>query len=300
MLSPWDPLVSDIQKKLQGKKGVIVIGGPTASGKSAFALDLAAALSQFYPVEIINADSQQLYEGLPLLTAKPSAEDMGLYPHHLYSAYPNQPPSINAMGWHEQACKHIDQAHAHQRCPLIVGGTGFYLRVLEKGLSLMPQVPWTDLSHLSLVSLREQLTKADPILCQKLHPHDRQRMERALRIYENTGKPLSFWQEKQAFSSPYVFFNILKWVDKETLTAKMKRRFLQLCDLGLLEEVETFTLEPGTPLAKSIGFQHLKDFVNGVTSWEKAQELFFISTLQYAKRQKTWFQSQFEADVRLP
>lgn len=275
---------------------VVVIAGPTASGKSALALHLAETLQGV----IINADSQQLYQGLDLLTAKPSLEDLAICPHQLYGTFPNVAPGLNAASWRAYACQQIDQAHGMGQIPFVVGGTGFYLKALIEGLSGMPFIP-RDPSF-NDKDMYQRLCLVDPELGQRLHPSDRQRIQRALEVFKVTGRPLSFWQKQPRQSClSYQFFTIMLLPSLDVLTKRIGKRFTILLQQGLLQEVaqyqggskESLSL---VPLSQAIGLKVLQQFQKGELSWSQAQELFIQQTRQYAKRQRTWFKGQLKSD----
>lgn len=282
---------------------VRVVAGPTASGKSALALDLA----QREQGVIINADSLQIYNSLPILTATPSAAEQDLAPHSLYGVLkPNQ--SITAMDWAKLAQQEISKAFAAGKKPIIVGGTGFYLKTLMEGLSPIPQISPAvrvlaqDLfDKIGLVEFFAELQRADPIIAAKIDRHNPQRLVRAMEVFMGTGKPLSYWQELPPIPvDPDLKFDIqLIMPERDDLYRRCDRRFDMMIKNGALEEVRAFDedimagkVEIDAALTHALGFKPLQDYLRGNIDLESAIYLAKSETRHYAKRQTTWFRHQ--------
>lgn len=276
-------------------KPVVLIAGPTACGKS----DLAVVLAKKFKGSIINADSQQLYKGLDLLTAKPTSQEQFQCPHFLYSDFLNESPGVNAIQWCNKAREIIDREHENSKIPFVTGGTGFYLKALKTGLPFIPQVPFMTWADRSTRELHQELASIDPIISQKIHFNDRQRIERALRVWQGTGKPLSFWQEEKPMQSDYSFFSIGLLPKKTFLCEKIQQRFVNLCQKGLLEEVRTYCAASNAPLSNALGLKILQAFQAGAYGWQRCEDLFLIQTWQYAKRQLVWFKGQMTFDWKV-
>jgi len=286
---------------------VLVIGGPTASGKSGLAL--SAALASATGGCIINADSMQLYDGLPLLTAQPDAADRGKVPHRLYGVL--QPEdACTAARWREMALEEIDLALANGYLPIIVGGTGFYIRTLLEGISPVPEVP-ADLraklaarhSESGTPALFAELARRDPETALGLDRHNSQRVLRAMEVLEFTGKGLAEWQALPKTPPPdhLKFRTALLLPPREALYARCDQRFDAMLAAGALEEVKAFRprhVAP-VPLHHALGYAELCRYMDGEISVDEAAVLSKNATRQYAKRQMTWFRHQMKPDITL-
>ena len=282
-------------------RDVVVIGGPTASGKSGMALDVAVALGG----TVINADSMQLYADLDVLTARPGAEDLARAPHRLYGVLPATERG-SAARWRTMALAEIDAAHAAGRLPIVVGGTGLYLRALMEGLSAVPSIAeeirkaaHARLRELGGEAFREDLVRRDPASA-KLNPGDTTRLTRAWEVLEATGHPLSHWQIRTADGAPegLRFSVIVIDPPREALYANCDRRFVVMMGQGALEEVRRLdarNLDPDLPAMKALGVPELRRFLHGELSQAEAVALAQQSTRRYAKRQVTWFRHQLAA-----
>lgn len=287
---------------------VLLIGGPTASGKSALALEIAA----HKPSVIINADSMQLYRGLPLLTAFPSNEDMAKAPHVLYGIFePDIQKSVN--DWLDLVIVEINRAHSQGLLPIVVGGTGFYLMALERGLSEMP--PKDSAIDLQLNKLIEtqglnalygELKTIDPKSANRISENDSQRILRALGVWHQTGKTLSQWQTDHPPQPPaFDFSTLLLFPEREHLRAKANERFDQMMNLGALEELKNYlhmreSFKKGPfPLDHALGVEPLRAYLEGNLDLDAAINRSKIETHQYIKRQITWFKNQCNPTLTL-
>lgn len=281
---------------------VILIAGPTASGKSTFAVEEASK----HPSVIVNADSLQLYRGLPLLTAQPCEESCLRVPHLLYGILPASAPQTSAAAWQKLAIEAIDTIFQQQKTPWIVGGTGFYLKTLLVGLSPMPAIPegtkqaFKEQTALqSTSSLFDRLKREDPALAGRLSPQDRQRILRALLVREATKQSLSFWQSQKRQKTPYTFKTLYLSPPRHLLHQRIETRLRQMLRQGVMEEVAAFLKTEdarSSPLTAAIGFKQIADCLEGKMSQEDAVEKIIFATRQYAKRQETWFRHQMPRD----
>ncbi|MBI2235219.1 MAG: tRNA (adenosine(37)-N6)-dimethylallyltransferase MiaA [Micavibrio aeruginosavorus] len=296
---------------------ITVICGPTASGKSALAVDLAR---QQHGI-IINADSMQVYDALPVLTAQPGAEDREAAPHVLYGALPPR-ERCSAQSWRALAVAEIEKAAAQGRHPVIVGGTGLYLKALTHGLSAMPDVP-PEIRAAS-IALQESLgnpgfhaalAKRDPVMAARLNPNDRQRLIRAYEVIEATGRSLAEWQDSPLQPPPedWRFRIVIKSPERAELHARCDRRFSMMLEQGALEEISALhqaiaagIVPEDAPITHALGFHPLCDFLEGRIDRAEAVARAQAETRQYAKRQDTWFRHQIapsehiEEIVRVP
>lgn len=281
---------------------VLVIAGPTASGKSGLALRVAEEMNGV----VINADSMQVYDDLRVLTARPSAEDEARVPHKLYG-YLDGAQVSTAADWAADAAGEIKTAHAAGLLPIVVGGTGLYLKALMEGLSELPEIPEDVRAAARRMRLEQgidalyaSLQEKDPDGAAKLKPKDRQRVLRAWEVIEATGTPLHVWQERAAPTPPVeaVFHKVVFRPEREALYAGCNTRFGKMLELGALEEVEALmarNLDPGLPVMKALGVPDLLTFLRGKVSREEAVTKAQQRTRNYAKRQTTWFKNQFNA-----
>lgn len=286
---------------------VIIVAGPTASGKSTFALEEAAK----HQGVIVNADSLQLYQGLPLLTAQPLPDDFKKVLHLLYGIFSPKAEKTSASAWQKLAVNAIEDIFQQQKMPWIVGGTGFYLKALLVGLSPMPSISEETKQAFkakteakSTPLLFDDLKRDDAIMAGRLSPQDRQRILRALIVREATGKSLAFWQSQPRQKLPYRFETIYLNPPRNVLHQRIEARFQTMLQQGMIEEVEAFlkTEREGalsSPLAAAVGFLQIADFLQGKLSAKEAFEKVIFATRQYAKRQETWFRHQFHSDIVL-
>lgn len=287
-------------------KPVIVIGGPTASGKSGLALEIAQRIGG----EIVNADSMQVYRDLRLVTARPDEQHQRIVPHHLYGVLGLNERS-SAGSWSEQALHIINNCHQAGTVPVLVGGTGLYLRALMTGLHRMPAVPSEIRERLNdrlrrggPGVLHGELAAVDPDMAYRLNPADGQRIVRALEIFEHTGKSLSDWQTGETESAPkgMRFLTIVTAPPREDLYAAINARFDRMIDTGAIEEVEALIAAGPAddfPLMKAVGVPPLRAYIRGEVDRDRMSELGKRDTRRYAKRQGTWFRHQIVPDITI-
>jgi len=274
---------------------ILVICGPTASGKSDLALELARRLDG----EIVNADSMQVYRGLNIGTAKPSAGQQNGIPHHLIDVTdPDQP--FSAADFAEAADRAIRDICSRGRRPIVVGGTGLYIRALLKGLVDSPggadefrQALHAEAGRLGNEALLERLRLVDPELAGTLHPNNLVRIIRALEVQHLTGIPLSLHQQQHGFSDRrYRALQFGIRVERPLLYSRIDQRVERMLEQGLLQEVRQLLDAGYGPEAKamrSIGYKEMTAHLAGECSLEEAVRLIKRDTRHYAKRQMTWF-----------
>jgi tRNA dimethylallyltransferase len=284
----------------------LVSAGPTASGKSGLAFRVAEELNGV----VINADSMQVYSDLRVLTARPSADDEARVPHKLYG-YLDGADGCTAAAWAARAAEEITNAHSNKQVPIVVGGTGLYLKALIEGLSDIPEVPLEIRQTARRIfleqgndALYQSLLEKDPEGAVRLKPKDHQRVLRAWEVVEATGTPLHVWQAKSQ-PKPLIngpFHTVLFQPPREDLYAACNGRFEVMLEGGALAEVEALLargLNPALPVMKALGVPELAAFVRGETSHEDAVTKAQQHTRNYAKRQVTWFRGQFNASETL-
>ena len=285
---------------------VIVIGGPTASGKSATAL----ALARYFDGEIVNADSMQIYEDLPVLTARPGPEELATAPHHLYGVLGMQ-DRCSAGQWRDLEQEAIRDIRGRNRLPIVVGGTGLYLRALMTGLHEMPDVPEDIRARLNLrldeegaPALHAELSSVDPDTAAGLNPSDGQRIVRALEIFVHTGRGLRSWQTGRIQDAPpdmrFLAVSILP--PREDLYAAANERFDRMLDNGAIEEVAALLARAPAedfPLLKAVGVPPIRAYIGEQIDRGRMTELGKRDTRRYAKRQLTWFRHQFIPQITI-
>jgi tRNA dimethylallyltransferase len=266
----------------------IFIVGPTASGKSA----LAAALAEQIGGEIVNADAFQLYAGMYILTAKPSAAEMARVPHHLYGVLPLT-ESCDAHRYHALASPVIADIAARGRVPIVVGGSGLYLKALTHGLSPLPAASPRLREHFKQLSPGEKivwLIQRDPEAATTVNLRNLRYVERALEICLLTGRPQSGLRRSFAEKEPQVSGAILEW-NRETLYARINRRTMAMFEAGLIAEVAALG-ELSPTAEKAIGVREIREHLAGRVSLTDTVAAIQQATRHYAKRQITWFRRE--------
>ncbi len=277
---------------------LIVIGGPTASGKSSLALDLA----ERFGGTVINADSMQVYAELKILTARPDDAALRRVPHQLYG-FISAGERCSAGRWRLAALEAIGAVRAAGRLPILVGGTGLYIRALLDGLSEIPDIAPSAKARVQalweaggLAAIRTSLAARDPDMAAKLNPSDTQRHIRALEVIEATGRSLASFQTKGAPAPlPGRVIRLVLEPPREALRAACDARLLAMVEQGALHEVEALLaldLDPALPAMKAVGVRELGAYLAGRCSLEHAIRDAQAATRQYAKRQQTWFRHQ--------
>lgn len=285
------------------KSLITIICGPTASGKSALAVDLARRDNGV----IINADSMQIYDALPILTARPSEQEQQNIPHRLYAML-DPTKTCSAQAWRDMALPEIESALAKNQHPVVVGGTGLYLKTLVYGLSPMPKISATirmkanaRQAELGNPAFHAELQNRDPVMAARLNPNDTQRLIRAWEVFEATGESLATWQAMPLQGPPpgWRFRIIVKSPPREKLHQYCDQRFESMLELGAMEEVaalKSLIRSGSVPVEASIthalGFRALSQMQDGLINREQAVALAKAETRQYAKRQDTWFRHQ--------
>lgn len=286
----------------------IALMGPTASGKSAYALALAQRLDG----EIVSVDSALVYRGLDVGAAKPSRGELALVPHHLIDLrQPWQPYS--AAEFADDARAAIDGIVVRGKLPILAGGTGLYFRALLEGLSGMPQADEamcvaisTEAQARGWAALHAELAQVDPDAATRIHVTDAQRIQRALEVYRLSGRPISDWQRDA--SGQRLPLNVLKLVlappQREILHARIEQRFDAMLTAGFLEEVRALRALPelvahpqplDLPAVRAVGYRQAWEHLSGNSSAAEFRERAIAATRQLAKRQYTWLRGELDA-----
>jgi len=277
----------------------VLMAGPTASGKSALALELAQRIGG----AVVNADSMQVYRDLRVLTARPDAAEEARVPHRLYG-HVDAATSYSAGHFVMDAASVLEELRAQRRVPIFVGGTGLYFKALVAGLSAVPPIPQTvresvrgRLERDGVEALHTELVRCDPVSAARLRPRDRTRIARALEVVEATGSSITDWHRKR--QSPLLpvgqFTALFVAPERETLYARIDARFDAMLKTGALAEVERLAarhLDPLLPAMKAHGVQPLIRHLRGQITLAAAAEIGRADTRRYAKRQFTWFRHQ--------
>ncbi len=284
---------------------VVVVAGPTASGKSAGAIAIAETVGGV----VINADSMQIYRELSVLTARPDADDTAKVPHKLFGALSASDP-CSAARWRDLAMGEIRASIGAGRLPILCGGTGFYIRSLMEGLAEIPGVPaetrkeaMTLLQSLGGAGLRQRIADVDPDTADRLTDGDSQRLVRAWEVWAATGTPLSDWQARPVEPPRDLrFFVIVVTPERNALYSACNDRFDAMLARGAMAEIErlqALSLDPALPAMKAVGVPQLLSARRGEMSLEEAVETAKRETRRYAKRQTTWLRHQLSADLIL-
>lgn len=290
----------------------IFIMGPTAAGKT----DLALAIAREFPVEIISVDSALVYRGMDIGTAKPSAEILQQYPHHLVDIL--EPTEAYSAGrFRDDARELMADITARGKVPLLVGGTMLYFKALQQGLSALPPADAEVRARLDAMAtehglnyLHQRLSEVDPVAAARIHVNDPQRLQRALEVYEITGKSLTELTAQSDDALPYqVIKIIIAPFERAVLHQRIARRYQQMVANGFIDEVNTLYLRgdchPQLPSIRAVGYRQAWSYLAGEYDHDTFVEKAIIATRQMAKRQITWLRAQddgiwFDSGAGLP
>ncbi len=282
-------------------KDAILITGPTASGKSALALEWAKDVDGV----VINADSMQVYDTLQVLTARPSRKDMEGAEHRLYGHVPAT-ETYSTGAWLRAASDEVERCRTLGKVPVFVGGTGLYFKALTGGLSEMPEVPEVlretlrqRLADEGSAVLHGELAECDPDGAERIRPNDGQRIVRALEVFKASGKQISFFQNQtgEVVIDPDRAHKFVVLPERPVLHERIDRRFALMMGEGAVEEVEALLARAppeDAPVMKAIGVTQIASMLRGEMSREDVIEKASAATRQYAKRQMTWFRNQMD------
>ena len=277
------------------KAKIISLMGPTASGKTAFAMELYDK----YPIDIISVDSALIYRGMDIGSAKPTKQEQQKYPHKLIDIC-DPVESYSAANFRHDAIEEIEKSLSNGRTPLLVGGTMLYFKSLIEGLSPLPAAD-SDIrqqieekaNKLGWQAIHEELKKVDPVSAQRIHPNDPQRLNRALEVYLISGKSLTELTQESGEALPYDIMQLaIMPEDRAELHQRIEQRFLQMLDQGFEEEVKTLMqrsdLHTNLPSIRCVGYRQMWEYLNGDTSYDEMVFKGICATRQLAKRQITW------------
>jgi len=286
-MRPWGKSKMDLQKIDNDRH--VLLAGPTASGKSSLALDIARRQGGV----IVNADASQVYNCWRVVTARPSAEEESQCPHHLYG-HLDFDALYSAGHW----LREVEALLATGERLIIVGGTGLYFSALTEGLAEIPLTAPEVRAKGDLLSLESLIQDLDAATAAQIDLNNRARVQRAWEVLHQTGRPLIEWQAETpppllslADCTPLVMQSPKEWLEP-----RIRRRFDQMLEQGALEEVEAMRdrYDPALPSCKAIGVPELMDYATGQATLDEARERAAISTRRYAKRQRSWFRSRMQ------
>ena len=275
-------------------KKIILIAGPTASGKSKLAIEIAKKIKG----EIINADSMQVYKEFSVLSSRPSKIDLRKVKHHLYGFQPAK-KLFSTGAWLKLVKKQIDQCLKNKKIPILVGGTGLYFEAITKGMSKIPNINSKVRDKIRNLQKKkgqdkfyELLLELDPLVKNKIEPSDTQRSIRAYEVKKFTKKSIFEWYKlTRSEFKKFQIFKIFIDVPREKLLRNISNRVEQMFKNDCVEEVKNFlklNIDPTLSTNKIIGVKEIKDFLSGARSLPQVKEIINIKTRQYAKRQATW------------
>ena len=287
------------------KNPVLVIAGPTASGKSALAAEAAQALNGV----VLNCDSMQIYKDIPIIAAAPTEAEKKMAEHRLFEIYDCDKRG-NVVDWLNLCAAEIHKLWAENRLPVVVGGTGFYAEALLKGVTPIPETPLeireqlqAQMRQYGLEKLYADLQQKDAKIAAKLNPNDKTRIIRALEVIEATGQKLSEWYKKPLIQKlPEANFITVKIMPALEMIAERccLRLDRMVNELGVLAEIEKLLnkgVDKNMPAMKALGVPELSLFIKGQMPLEEALNLAKLHTRQYAKRQRTWLKNKMPADI---
>jgi len=277
---------------------VIALMGPTASGKTGLAIELAKELGG----EVISVDSALIYKGMDIGTAKPTEEEKDGIPHWLIDTH-DPSESYSVSEFFDDAIVRVSEIISRGNVPILAGGTMMYFNALVKGIADLPEASAeiraeieAEANQLGWQVLHEQLTQVDATCAEKIHPNDPQRLTRALEVYRSTGKPLSWWQAQPHKKAP---FELLQFAiapeERRVLHQRIERRFDIMLENNFIAEVEKLHQRPqlhiDLPAIRSVGYRQVWEYLDGHIDYATMRDRGIIATRQLAKRQLTWLRS---------
>jgi tRNA dimethylallyltransferase len=290
---------------MSAARPIVVLAGPTASGKTAIAIDLAERLAG----EIVGADSVQIYRGFDVGSAKPTPEERARVPHHAIDVLePDRP--VDAAGYARIADEAIASIHARGRTPIVVGGTGLWMRALVRGLVDVP-APDVEIREgleretdaRGVAAMHERLSTVDPRSAETIHPNDRLRIVRALEVHAQTGVPLGDLRAEHALGAPrHPTLTIVLEVPRPALLPRIDRRVDTMLAAGWLDEVRALRarFDDGIRAFGSVGYRQLVAHLRGEAPYEDTVARIRKATKVYARRQRTWWNGEPGVDLRVP
>lgn len=276
---------------------IVCILGPTGTGKTAAAIEV----SRQVPASVINFDSRQVYRDFPIITAQPDSEERAACPHLLYGFLETAEP-MSAARFVDMAHRAIAEVLEQKRLPILVGGTGMYLRFLLQGMAQIPEIPedirkgvLQRLQREGPQKLHAELCEVDPEYAARIHPNDSQRNARAAEVYAATGKTMTWWHSTEHTPAPYHYCKVGMEMTLNELTPHLGKRINVMLEQGAVDEARAaYELCPDgdAPGWSGIGCAELLAYVRGEIDMKRTKELWLRNTRAYAKRQMTWFRKE--------
>ncbi len=279
---------------------IVLIMGPTAAGKTDLAIECVEQLG----CELISVDSALVYRDMNIGTAKPDAQTLQRAPHKLIDII-DPSETYSSARFREDALQEIQSSLSRGKTPVLVGGTMLYFKALQEGLSELPAANEgiraqldADAKLAGWQAMHDRLAKIDPVSAMRIHPHDPQRIQRALEVFEISGKTLTeFWQAQKSRALPY---NVIKIAffpqNRDLLKQRIAQRFYQMLELGFIDEVEALRrrgdLNLQMPSMRCVGYRQVWEYLDGEMSYDEMTEKAIIATRQLAKRQLTWLRKE--------
>lgn len=295
-----DFIIHQPQSASEDAPTILFVMGPTAAGKT----DLALSCAEQFGCELISVDSALIYREMDIGTAKPDAQILQQVPHALVDII-DPSESYSVASFRDDALAEIRAIIARGKTPLLVGGTMLYYRALQEGLSVLPAADEAVRMRLEAEAqasgwqaMHQRLAQVDPESAQRIHPNDPQRIQRALEVYEISGKTLSeLWQQQAAHGLPYKLAKIAYFPrDRELLRQRIAQRFHQMLKQGFIDEVEALRargdLSLDMPSMRCVGYRQVWEYIEGVLSHDEMVEKAITATRQLAKRQLTWLRKE--------
>ncbi len=295
----------DQLQKMVADRVAMVLFGPTASGKTGLGIQLANAFNAV----IVNIDSRQLYQEMPIISAMPSDEEFKQADHRLFD-FLKPDEAFDVMRYVALAKAEVDKIWAEGKIPLFVGGTGFYVKTLLEGMSPIPEISQEELHALNdeclqkgIETLWQETKNADPEWIAKIEENDKHRMLRGLAVYRKTGKPLTQWQALQkegALNAKVIQLALIP--EREVLYDRINKRYENMIDAGIVEEMKALKQKgyrADLPALTSIGIPEYFSYLEGEGELLEAHQKVATKQRQYAKRQCTWLRNQYNADIIL-
>ena len=283
---------------MSAKPPIVCLLGPTGTGKTAAAIAVAGRL----PASVVNFDSRQVYRDFPIVTAQPDADEQAACPHHLYGFLPTE-EKMTAARFVELAVDKIESVRAQGRLPILVGGTGLYLRSLLSGIAPIPEIP-DDIRRKVLArvaaegpqALHAELSRTDPDYAARIHPNDTQRNARAAEVHLATGRTMTWWHtESEHAPAPYDALKVGMRIALKDLEPRLAGRIDVMLERGALDEARAAFArcpDPDAPGWTGIGCAELLGFLRGELTMAEARDKWVKNTRAYAKRQITWFKKE--------
>ena len=279
---------------MRGEKYLIIVGGPTASGKTKMAIELA----QHYQTEIISCDSRQFYQEMHIGTAKPSAEELNQAPHH-FIGHLSITQDYNVGDFEQDALQLLEKLYQKYDQVILVGGSSLYIKALCEGLDTFPAVPasiraqWNKVfEEEGIQALQKALLKHDPEYYEEVDLQNPNRLIRALSVFTSSGHPFSSFRTKTKVDRPFTpIYLKMEW-DRALLYERINQRVDQMLEAGLLEEAKSLFPHRALNALQTVGYQELFDFIEGKTNLAEGLELIKRNTRRYAKRQLTWLRKE--------